>query len=127
MKTSSETKLLLVLLLSSIQQIFGQVTITTGPDWKDALLLKSLKPSEASMQTTNYGTYPRLASTAWTHSGYQITYRSLMRFELGSIPPGGTVQSATLYLYSDPTYTSGEATNQLMRKVLFLESGHHGI
>ena len=64
------------------------------------------------MQTTNYGTYPRLASTAWTHSGYQITYRSLMRFELGSIPPGSTVQSATLYLYSDPANSSGEISNQ---------------
>ena len=99
-------------LLLILQSTLAQVTITTSPDWKDALLLKSLKPSEAYMQTTNYGTYPRLASTAWTHSGYQITYRSLMRFELGSIPPGSTVQSATLYLYSDPANSSGEISNQ---------------
>jgi hypothetical protein len=35
-----------------------------------------------------------------------------MRFELNTIPPGSTVQSATLYLYSDPAYTSGKLSNQ---------------
>lgn len=109
MKKFSYIKIILVL---SIQQIFGQVTITTGPEWKDALLLRSLLPSEASMQTTNYNNYPRIAATAWTHSGSQITYRSLMQFDLSSILPGSTVQSATLYLYSDPAYTSGELSNQ---------------
>jgi hypothetical protein len=99
-------------MLIQIITLKAQVTITTGPDWKDANIINSLTPAEAYKATTNYGTNPRLAATAWTHSGSQITYRSLMRFELGTIPSGSTVQSATLYLYSDPTYTSGELSNQ---------------
>jgi hypothetical protein len=89
-----------------------QLTITTGANWKDALLLKSLKPSESYQENTNYNTYPRIAATAWTHSGSQNTYRSLMRFELSAIPVGAVVQTATLYLNSDPANTNGELSNQ---------------
>ena len=90
------------------------LTFSTGPDWTDALLLKSLKSTEAYMATTNYNTYPRIASTAWTHSGSQISYRTLLKFDLSSIPEGTTVQSATLYFYSDPANTSGEISNHAL-------------
>lgn len=87
------------------------VTITTGANWKDALLLTSLRPSEVAYATTNYNTYPRIAATTWTHAGAVIRYRSLLRFELSAIPAGSIVQSATLYLKSDPANTSGELSN----------------
>lgn len=97
---------------------FAQVTttISAGPNWKDVLLLKSLKPSEAGAANTNYNTYPRLAATAWTHSGAQITYRSLIQFDLAFIPAGTAVTSAVLYLNSDPAYTSGELSNHSSTK-----------
>ncbi len=60
------------------------------------------------MAPTNYGSYPRISSTAWTHSGQQISYRSLLHFDLTSILPGSTVQSAVLFLNADPAYSSGE-------------------
>jgi hypothetical protein len=62
------------------------ITIGSGPDWTDATLIKSLKPSESGMANTNYNSYPRVASTTWTHSGSQITYRTLLRFDLSNIP-----------------------------------------
>jgi len=72
----------LVLLLIS-PKLAAQVTITAGLDWKDATLLKSLKPGDEAMANTNYGAYPLLSAQAWTSSGYQFTRRSLIRFELG--------------------------------------------
>ena len=102
---------LAILLLISVSLNAQQLTLSTGPDWKDALLLHSLKPAESYMATTNYNNYPRISAAQWTHSGYRITYRSLMRFELSAIPAGAVVQSATLYLNSDPAYTSGELSN----------------
>jgi TGF-beta propeptide len=63
------------------------------------------------MASTNYNNYPRISSTAWTHTSSLATYRNLLKFDLSTIPVGTTVQSATLYLYSDPANTSGEFSN----------------
>ena len=73
-----------------------QLTLSTGPEWKDALLLHSFKPAESYMATTNYNNYPRISAAQWTHSDYRITYRSLMRFELSAIPQGAVVQKRHL-------------------------------
>ncbi len=87
-------------------------TISAGASWTDATLTKSLNlPSEAYLQTTNYNSYPRIDATAWTHSSQQITYRNLLRFDLTAIPVNATIQSANLFLYSDPTATSGPGSN----------------
>ena len=111
--------ILLILFITTVN--FAQVTttISASSNWTDVLLLKSLKPSEAYMATTNYNTYPRLAATAWTHSGAQITYRSLLKFDLAFIPAGTTVISAVLYLNSDPAYASGELSNQYSNSIYF--------
>ena len=87
------------------------ITLTTGSDWTDATLIKSLKSSESAMANTNYNSYPRLAVTAWNHSSSLATYRNLLKFDLTSIPVGTTVQSAQLQLFSDPANTSGEFSN----------------
>ena len=79
-----------------------QLTLSTGANWKDALLLHSLKPAESYMAITNYNNYLRISATQWTHSGYRITYRTLIRFELSAIPVGAVVQSATLPVRSVP-------------------------
>ena len=105
---------LAILLLASAALNAQQLTLSTGPEWKDALLLHSFKPAESYMATTNYNNYPRISAAQWTHSGYRITYRSLMRFELSAIPQGAVVQSATLYMNSDPAYTRGELSNSTL-------------
>lgn len=99
------------------------VTVTTGGSWKDALLLTSARPSEVAYATTNYNTYPRIAATTWTHAGSVIQYRSLLRFELGVIPTGSVVQSAVLYLKSDPANAGGEISNDPLSgsNALFVE------
>jgi hypothetical protein len=52
-----------------------------------------------------------MADFAWTHGGYNMFFRSLLYFKLDSIPKGSTVQSAILYLYSDPTMTDPNSNN----------------
>ena len=104
----------LFLLVAVCIAVNGQtttITISTGTDWTDATLIKSLKSSESSMATTNYSSYPRLAVTAWNHSNAQISYRTLLKFDHPTIPIGTVVQSATLYVYSDPANSSGEFSN----------------
>jgi len=47
--------------------------------------------------TTNYGTYERVVVTGYGSPEYQ---RTLIRFDLSSVPPGTPVASATLMLYT---------------------------
>ena len=42
----------------------------------------------------------------WTHGGYRLASKVLMRFIVDDIPVGSEIVSATLYLYSDPSQTS---------------------
>jgi len=114
MKTQTPIWISILLFFFYVNISLAQVTttISAGASWTDATLTKSLNlPSEAYLQTTNYNSYPRIDATVWTHSGQQITYRNLLRFDLTAIPVNATIQSANLFLYSDPTYTSGPGSN----------------
>ena len=85
---------------------FAQQTITiTGNDLQDAMLYRNLRPGYEYTYNTNYGNHPRIAAVAWSASGYNSSMRSLLSFNLSAIPSGSVIQSATLYLYSDPTIT----------------------
>lgn len=44
---------------------------------------------------------------AWTIGGYNAYLRTLIKFDLSSIPSTATIKSANLYLYSHPTPPSG--------------------
>lgn len=91
----------LSLMLGS-QYSFAQITLTIGPgaNWTDNLL-------NYSNPNYNYATYGNFAANAWSNGGF----RSLVKFNLNSIPTGANIQSATLYLYSNPTVTSSSAWN----------------
>lgn len=90
----------------------AQQTLTiSGNDFRDAAIHQDNGPGKGAVANTNYGTYPRITSTAWTTSGYRTYARTLMYFNLSTIPQGSNIQSATLYLYSDPTVTSSSAGN----------------
>jgi pimeloyl-ACP methyl ester carboxylesterase len=93
------------LIFGYAQSIFAQttVTISSGTNWTDALLY-------SKSGNTNYATYSHFAATAWTNGGADFK-RTLVRFNLSSLPAGVTIQSAKLYLYSDPTVTSSSAWN----------------
>ena len=105
--------LFLALYCASISCIYAQqVTITTGAAWTDATIIRSLKPAESYMATTNYNSYLRLSAAASTHSSAQIIDRNLLKFDLFTVPTGATISSAVLYFYRDPAMTSGELSNQ---------------
>jgi hypothetical protein len=90
------------------------VTISAGTNWTDVMLYKNNQ--NTSIANTNYYNQARNMASAWTISGgYTTFWRTLFKFNLSSIPSGAVIQSATLYLYSDPTSTgnSGTTNNQL--------------
>lgn len=94
--------------------LYAQTTVTiTGSDLTDVML--SWNSGNTTAANTNYNTYARITATAWTNGG-TTKQRTLLRFNLSAIPQGSIVQSATLYLNSDPTKTSSssaEANSQL--------------
>ena len=94
--------------------LYAQQSVTiSGSDLTDAMLFRSV--TNAQSANTNYNTYTRITTTAWT-SGSATYMRTLLRFNLSAIPQGSIVQSATLYLNSDHTKTSSssaEANSQL--------------
>jgi len=45
---------------------------------------------------------------AWTYNGASYTLRALLKFDLSAISSSATIQSAHLYLYSDPAPKSGD-------------------
>lgn len=83
-------------------------TLTLQPDatsGKDAFI-NSLQP------TTPGGITQDLSAIAWTNSGNAVTVRGLIQFDLSSIPQGSLVNSATLYLYHNPTSSNTSAQHQ---------------
>ncbi|MBT1706374.1 DNRLRE domain-containing protein, partial [Chryseosolibacter indicus] len=91
---------------------FGQQVVTiSGSDIKDAMLYNVARPGYEYTRDANYGTYARIPAIAWTNSSYPSYSRALLSFNLNSIAPGSIVQSAKLYLYSDPTVTNGGDVN----------------
>lgn len=71
------------------QTITLQPSATTG---KDACL-------HSINSTTNLGNSTEFSAIAWTVSGTPVTVRSLVEFDLSSIPAGAIINSAKLSLY----------------------------
>ena len=98
MKVFKKNNLLVVTaaLILGVNSASAQTTITLRPDasqGKDAVL-----GSLAS--NTNYGTHPEFIALEGTSGGTPATMRSLIEFDLTSIPKGATINSAKLSLYS---------------------------
>jgi hypothetical protein len=55
-----------------------------------------------SDDVTNYGASPRLISG---HAPAPYAYRTLVKFDLSSIPSGSTINQATLYMYFNFSYS----------------------
>jgi len=56
-------------------------------------------------------TGPSLEADAWTSGGNPWTLRGYVKFDLSNIPTNAIIQSANLYLYSNPTPTTGDQVN----------------
>lgn len=95
MKTKITLTLLLGILSSSL---FSQVTLNLRPDpsqGKDALI-------NSQTASTNEGTTGDLACWSWTNNGV-TNARSLLQFNLTSIPQNAKILSAKLNLYCNTT------------------------
>ncbi len=90
----------LIGILTTALLSFGQTTVSFNPE-KDAMI----RSYNGTGDNTNYGTYPLNNIHAWTNSGNDVVHRSLLSFDLSSIPSTALIQSADLTLYSDPNST----------------------
>jgi hypothetical protein len=79
-------------------------TITLSPSTE--FVLTSLNGVDQSHIAGN-----SLDVNAWTGNGYFYPMRSIVKFDLSSIPASAVIKSANLYLYSDPTPPTGDQVN----------------
>lgn len=90
----------------------AQQTITiTGGDIHDAAIFRNTRAGQENSANINYGSLPRISAVAWTNSGSPSYFRTLLDFNLTAIPEGSSIQSATLYLYSDPARSGSSDAN----------------
>jgi hypothetical protein len=97
-----------IVFLFVLTPVFSQTTIVLQPngiDGKDALLANCVPCGYAN---TNYGWSEDFAAAAWTNNGADSKLRSLIRFDLTSIPANSSIVSATLSLYHNPSSLNGD-------------------
>ena len=70
-----------------------------GASGKDAVLFSC---TTCGYSNKNFGNLTEYSAGAWTKSGDDYKIRSLIEFDLSSIPAGSTILSATLSLYGAP-------------------------
>ena len=83
----------------------GQTTVVFQPDsinGKDALVFGSL-----GQYNVNYGSNPQFAADAWTFNQNQGVFRSLISFDLSSIPVNAIVSNAKFSLFAWDSVSSG--------------------
>ena len=102
------TVALVIFLYTQVAVAQTNITITSV---EDALLYNNTHYSQSQSRDANYGAHIRISALAWTYSGAPSYFRNMIRFELSAIPDGAVIESAVLYLYSDPTITSGSNSN----------------
>jgi hypothetical protein len=61
---------------------------------------------------TNYGSHPEITALAWTCGGSPCLLRSLLEFDLSTIPEGSTIKNAKLSLYSWTSGANGSHSTQ---------------
>lgn len=85
----------------------GQNTLTLQPNasvGKDAFISSNVSTGQGNSTEFDAGT--------WTISGNPLSIRSLIDFDLSSLPSGAIIQSAVLTLYNNPNSVNGYANGQ---------------
>jgi hypothetical protein len=84
-----------------------KVTVNQGST-QTLTLQPASNPNDVKLQILNgttdqtHNNAPDLVLTQWTNGGQPVTVRSLLKFDLSTIPQSATIVSANLYLYSHP-------------------------
>jgi Secretion system C-terminal sorting domain len=97
--------------------VFGSVNISKSQTPVTAIFQPGGGSSEDAIvdsywTNTNSGAAAEIVAQAWTHSGASEISRSLIRFDLSSIPTNVFVTSAKLYLYNNPQSVNGLGNGQ---------------
>ncbi len=88
----------MALILLSFLDGNSQTTLVLQPG--DSLGKDALLHGLSSQINNNYGSNGQLAASAWTFSGIPGVVRSVLEFDLSSVPNGATIDSAFLSLYA---------------------------
>jgi hypothetical protein len=107
---------MLISLLSFSQKT---VVLQPGPDeGKDATIywIENIEGRNGDMMNKNYGSLTAFPSEAWTVDGDFFINRSLLEFDLSSIPANAEIISAELSLYFEGSYEhqSLSGSNELL-------------
>jgi hypothetical protein len=83
-----------------------KVTVNQGST-QTLTLQPASNPNDMKLQILNgadqsHSNAPDLVLAQWTNGGQPVTVRSLLKFDLSTIPQTATIVSANLYLYSHP-------------------------
>lgn len=85
------------------------VTFQPGASGKDAVINNCIS---CGYSTQNYGNTDELSALAWTNNSAESDSRSLLAFDLTSIPSNAMVTGASLSLYNNPNPSSGNLDGQ---------------
>lgn len=99
---------LITLLSFWVFSITGQTTLTLQPNGnygKDAFI-------SSNVLNNGLGNSTEFDAGAWTISGSLVVIRSLIDFNLSSLPIGASIQSAKLTLYNNPNVVNANANGQ---------------
>jgi hypothetical protein len=114
MSTMKKYLLLGFFCISSALVLAQTTTLTLQPDpasGKDAEVFNCVP---CGYDVRNFGDKKDLDAIAWTNNGAESNVRSLIQFNLSSIPSGAAITDARLSLYNNPTGDEGSDVTSLL-------------
>jgi alpha-tubulin suppressor-like RCC1 family protein len=93
---------------SSVNQAVSSLQTVSLTPSKDAYLYMTMKPGYEYYATTNFGTNTRFYAGEWSASNYRVNQRSVMDFDVASIPADAVILEAKLSLYSMSPQTNDD-------------------
>jgi hypothetical protein len=106
MKRSFFTLSLIFVFSICIKAQSTELILQPGSEGKDAIIISS------SSADNNYADYILNVPMAWTNSGVPFTIRSLIQFDLSSIPDGAIITEAKLSLFFANNSSNGTQCNE---------------
>jgi len=122
MKTKNLYSLFILFLLTVAT--FAQTTITLQPDAATGKDTEIFDCVPCGYNTLNFGSKEDFDAIAWTNSGDDVTVRSMIEFDISTIPANSVINDARLTLYHNPTSIEGEhstlsgSNSALLRRII---------